>query len=194
MQIAIDEENQDSEKIKRGEEKREETLVPRLDLDKESYEKTTNNIEIKSKEDKGNQGKISANFLDDTEDNPFSRAYVRFNAEKFLKNIINDFIYWEENGTEASLFKVAEIKNKINYYSKYLNKSDESSIFLNTINLLMDNNCWDKISEGQLKVLIHELKRFEDGVIDWEKLKVFSKQIDRIKISILTVNEEQKTE
>ena len=199
MQNIIDEYNQDSENIEiieKGEKKKEATQIAGLNLRREEYKRATDSIEIENKDNQDNKDKVSTNYLADkfTFKESYSSDYVRFNVKKFLENIIDDFIYWEENGTEDSLFKIAEIKDKINYYSKYLNSKDESSVFLNMINLLMDNNYWDKISTGQLKILIHELKRFEDGAIDWEKLNIFSKQIDRLKISILTVNEEQKKE
>jgi len=121
-----------------------------------------------------------------------SSSYVDFNTEKFVKGLIENLNYCLDNGIDESIFKIAEIKDQISLYKKYLFGKDENSIFLNSIDLIMDNNSWDKMSNNQIQSFINELTRFEDGVVDWEKLAIFSKQIERLKINILDDAEEEK--
>ena len=158
-----------------GEEKnKEETLSPKFNISKEH---PRDDVFTSQKIQEGSVGKNNNISIEDKIDffrtdninNKFSNAYVEFNSAKFVRDLMEDFSYWLENGTEDSLFKIADIKDKICHYDRYLSTKNENDIFVNSISLIMDNNCWENISSGQIKSFIGELSRFSDGMIDWDR-------------------------
>jgi len=160
-------------------------------------QETVSRISSENKDNINTDNKIDLSWYINSKNNAVissqvSSSYVDFNTEKFVKGLIENLNYCLDNGIDESIFKIAEIKDQISLYKKYLFGKDENSIFLNSIDLIMDNNSWDKMSNNQIQSFINELTRFEDGVVDWEKLAIFSKQIERLKINILDDAEEEK--
>ncbi len=178
--------------IDKEEENKKETISPSFNVPKKySRDDIFTSEKIKQESDNGKNDNRIDFFREYSTGVKFSNEYVEFNSAKFVKDLIDDFSYWLENGTEDSLFKIDEIKNKIYHYDRYLSAKEENDIFVNSVSLIMDNNCWVNISEGQIKSFIGELSRFIDGVIDWDKLKIFSKQVNRLKIEILSNEKEE---
>lgn len=123
----------------------------------------------------------------------FSENYIAYNSEKMVRGILDKLTYWLENGTQSSYHIIASIRDSVNHYSTYLTQKEENRLFLNGIKLLLDNNDWENLNDKKLKNLIFEVKRFEDGNIDWDKVELFSKQIKRMKLNILKEDGEKES-
>lgn len=161
---------------KEGDEERQGTIfgLEKKDIENNGFKADAGNL-------------LAENSINDRR--AISPGYMGFNVGKFAEGIVEDLDYWTANGTENSLFKIADVKDKIDYFSPYLTKSDEGSIFINIVDLIFENNNWDKMSVGQIQVFSDELKKFKEGGVDWQKLELFAKQINRLKMDILHSNE-----
>lgn len=175
-----------------------ETQTPDFNIlnNNSEYRETLPRISNENKDNSTNN-KINSFFgFIDTKDRPAvdlqTSSYIDFNTAKFVKSLIDNLNYCLKNGMSESIFKIAEIKDQIELYKKYFLDRDENSVFLNSVDLIVDNNNWDRMSNGQIKSFIQELARFEDGKIDWGKLWMFSQQIERLKINILSDEEKEK--
>lgn len=121
-----------------------------------------------------------------------SNEYVDYQTKNMVNELIYLFSQWNEYGTENSLHKITQIKELLDLYIKVLASKDENRIFLNTVNILVENNNWDELSENQLKQFITELKKFDDGVITWDRVGMFSKQVKRLELDFISNGKEEK--
>lgn len=174
----------------------DETILSGYDFNyRKNKEQSQTNFNFSNSKDEKKENSISK--YTEVDDNlkftsGFSENYIEYNSGKMVNEILTSLNYWLNNGTENSYHVIAQIKDSVSDYTKYLTQKKENRLFLNGIKLLIDNNNWEELDEKRLKNFIFEVKRFEDGDINWNRLELFSKQIKRMKLNILKEDGEEK--
>lgn len=121
-----------------------------------------------------------------------TEAYLSYNTKSLITKIVDELSQWESLGTEESLIHVSNIKDILNSYSAYLSHKPENRIFSNLTGLIFENNRWLTLQKTQIKALRMELDRFSEGYVNWDNLRKFSKQLYRINLSPIKLDEEKE--
>ena len=135
-------------------------------------ENKDSNSSLKS-EESGNYAAIEP-VVEKTE---YSSTYIEHNVNLLISSLKSDFFSWSEKGTEDSYSEISRIKNTLEEYAPYLERREDTNILLGTLELLFQNNNWEKLNNKKLNLVVTELDRFRSGSVDWNSLEKFSKQL-----------------
>lgn len=126
--------------------------------------------------------KYYSTFQDTAVLDGYSSNYVTYNVRALVEILMRELESWENLGTEESILHISNIKDELDNKTRYLVSKDETRIFLSLLQLLFKNNKWEELKSSQVKQFREELKRFNNGIVDFNNLKIFSQQLYRLGI------------
>jgi hypothetical protein len=151
---------------------------------------------IKNEEDVTSKYKelleIVEQFHDDDEPKDYSLAYVKYNTQVLINELLVEFNVWRQVGTDNALFRISQIKDLLDQYRKYMYGVSEYRVFISTLDLLFTNNSWENLTSGQLNQLIQILKQIKYGDISVKILKNISIQLYKSNLHLLKSTNEKK--
>lgn len=117
---------------------------------------------------------------------PHSKQYLQHKNKSFVLRLIELLNVWKKEGSEGSLFEIAEFRELISGNKAYFTELPEYRIFLSTIDLLFTNNNWEKVTSTQINQLIEMFNAFKnDGQVTLKSLKSFSRSLFKSNLQIL---------
>jgi|SRR5579871_1613534 len=115
----------------------------------------------------------------------YSQGYIAFNTYALIEKINKELQSWETLGTDDALIHISNIKDILQENADYLTQKSETRILLSMLELLFENNNWETMDKKDVNYLQRELKRFDEGEVNWESLSMFSKQLYRKRMYLL---------
>ncbi|HEV2339643.1 MAG TPA: hypothetical protein VGT05_02620 [Patescibacteria group bacterium] len=115
----------------------------------------------------------------------YSSNYISYNTYALIKKINDELSAWENLETEDALAHISNIKDLLQENADYLTQKSETRILLSMLELLFENNNWETMDKKDIKYFQTELKRFNEGEVNWDGLSMFSKQLYRKKMYLL---------
>ena len=184
------------------------TFRPNIVWEQREYFEPTNSIPLPSKkeeraltdrQEKGEDATTTENLGETLADfrlsERYSEEYISYNTRELISNLIVEFSSWRQLGTEDALIHISKVKDMVNSFESYLHQEPKHRLLLSTLQLLFQNNKWEKMTAGQINLIISELKRFQGGELDWEGLEKLSRQLYSAKMRLLkSDNHEEKKE
>ena len=119
----------------------------------------------------------------------FTDSYIAHNTVWLLNELIKEFSAWSEKDIADALVNISSIKTILSKFKKYLYQNSANRILISTLELIFQNNNWEKLPKSQIKEFIKELQRFKNGEVKFESFKTFSQQLYRLGLSPLIKEE-----
>jgi len=107
----------------------------------------------------------------------YSNNYISYEVAALIETLIKNLRAWKAKGTPNSYSEISYIKTQLEEYSEYLEQKDETRVLLGVLEVLFENDNWQKVEDKKLNLLINELEKFRDGEVNFRSLETFSKQI-----------------
>jgi hypothetical protein len=122
----------------------------------------------------------------------FSEAYIQHNTSLLVAKISKEMQSWRDAEDGDFLFNLSKIQDLVEHYRTYMSLRSEHRVLISLINLIFTNNAWQSMTPGQVNSVIESLKKFKDGDVTSQKLKVFAQEMQRAGIGVLKSEDEQE--